>query len=287
MSLSEIRIRRPVFATMLVVSLVVLGLASFRTLGVDINPKVDIPTVTVTTRLEGASPEEIESQITKPIEEVINTTSGLDEMRSTTIEGQSQVFASFVLEKDVETAANEVREKVSTVLRNFPLGTDAPVIERFDPDATPIMAIVVSGARQAREVTEIADKRIKRQLETIKDIGAVTLVGDRKREIQIVVDPRRLTAYNLSIQQIKDVVRKQNAEILGGRLTWETREEGLRTLGRIEEASAFNDIIVADVKGAPVRIKDIGTAIDGEEEARTRTATASSVVAAGFHLFGK
>jgi HAE1 family hydrophobic/amphiphilic exporter-1 len=269
MSLPEICIRRPVFATMLVVSLVVLGLASFRTLGVDIYPKVDIPTVTVTTRLEGASPEEIESQITKPVEEAINTISGLDEMRSTTIEGQSQVFASFVLEKDIETAANEVREKVSTVLRNFPPSTDPPVIERFDPDATPIMAIVVSGARLPREVTEIADKRIKRQLETIKDIGAVTLVGDRKREIQIAVDPDRLTAYNLSIQQIKEVIRKQNAEIPGGRLTWEEREEGLRTLGRIEEANAFNDIIVADVKGAPVRIKDIGYALDGEEEART------------------
>ena len=232
-------------------------------------PKVDFPTVTVTTRLEGASPEEIESQITKRIEEAINTISGLDELRSTTIEGQSQIFASFVLEKDIETAANEVREKVSTVLRDFPPGTDPPVIERFDPDASPIMAIVVSGARVPREVTEIADKKIKRQLETIKDIGAVSLVGDRKREVQIYIDPDRLTAYNLSIQTVKDAIRKQNAEIPGGRLTWETREEGLRTLGRIEEASAFNEIIVADVKGAPVRVKDIGYAVDGEEEART------------------
>ena len=269
MSLPEICIRRPVFATMLVVSLVVLGLASLRTLGVDIYPKIDFPTVTVTTRLEGASPEEIESQITKPIEEAVNTISGLDELRSITIEGQSQLFASFVLEKDIETAANEVREKVSTVLRDFPPGTDPPVIERFDPDASPIVAIVVSGARLPREVTEIADKRIKRQLETIKDIGAVSLVGDRKREIQIYVDPARLTAYRLSIQQVKEAIRKQNAEIPGGRLTWETREEGLRTLGRIEEARAFNDVIVADVKGAPVRIKDIGDALDGEEEART------------------
>ncbi|MBM4256439.1 MAG: efflux RND transporter permease subunit [Deltaproteobacteria bacterium] len=269
MSLPEICIRRPVFATMLVVSLVVLGLASFRTLGVDIYPKVDFPTVTVTTRLEGASPEEIESQITKRVEEAINTISGLDELRSTTIEGQSQIYASFVLEKDIETAANEVREKVSTVLRDFPPGTDPPVIERFDPDASPIMAIVVSCARVSREVTEIADKKIKRQLETIKDIGAVSLVGARKRELQIYVDPDRLTAYNLSIQQVKEAIRKQNAEIPGGRLTWETREEGLRTLGRIEVASGFNEIIVADVKGAPVRVKDIGYAIDGEEEART------------------
>lgn len=269
MSLSEICIRRPVFATMLVVSLVVLGLASYRTLGLDLFPKVDIPTVTITTRLEGASPEEIESQITKRIEESVNTISGLDELRSTTIEGQSQVFASFLLEKDIETAANEVREKVATVTRDFPLGTDPSVIERFDPDASPIMAIVISGSRLPREVTEIADKKVKRQLETVNDIGAVTLVGDRKREIQIYVDPDRLTAYNLSIQQVKEAIRKQNTEIPGGRLTWETREEGLRTLGRIEDATEFNNIIVADVKGSPVRIRDIGAALDGEEEART------------------
>ncbi len=269
MSLSEICIRRPVFATMLVVSLVVLGLASFRTLGLDLFPKIDFPTVTVTTRLEGASPEEIESQVTKRIEEVVNTISGLDELRSTTIEGQSQIFASFVLEKDIETAANEVREKVATVTRDFPPGTDPPVIERFDPDASPIVAIVISGARLPREITEIADKKVKRQLETVEDIGAVTLVGDRKREIQIYVDPDRLTAYNLSIQQVKEAIRKQNAEIPGGRLTWEAREEGLRTLGRIEEAEDFNAIIVADTKGSPVRIRDLGYALDGEEEART------------------
>jgi HAE1 family hydrophobic/amphiphilic exporter-1 len=152
---------------------------------------------------------------------------------------------------------------------DFPPGTDPPVIERLDPDASPILAIVISGVRLSREVTELADKKVKRQLETVKDVGAVTLVGDRKREIQIYVDPDRLTAYNLSIQQIKEAIRKQNAEIPGGRLTWETREEGLRTLGRIEEAHAFNDIIVADFKGAPVRIRDLGYAQDGEEEART------------------
>src|SRR5712691_7541864 len=145
MSLPEICIRRPVFATMLVVSLVVLVLDSLRTLGVDLFPKVDIPTVTVTTRLEGASPEEIESQITKRIEEVVNTISGLDELRSSTIEGQSQIFVTFVLERNVQEAANDVREKVATVVSRFPAGTDPPIIEKFDPDSAPVMALVVSG----------------------------------------------------------------------------------------------------------------------------------------------
>lgn len=269
MKLVETCVRRPVFATMLIVSLVVLGLASFRELGLDLFPKVDLPTVTVTTRLEGASPEEVESQITKRIEEVVNTISGIDELRSTTIEGQSQVFATFVLERVMDEAANDVREKVGTVVGDFPPGTEAPVIEKADPDASPIMAVVVSGRRSPREITEIADKRIKRQLETVKDIGAITLVGDRKREIQILVDPYWLTAHGLSIQAVRDALRRQNTEIPGGRLTWGEREEGLRTAGRIVRAADFSDLIVANVKGAPVRVRDIGQAVDGVEEART------------------
>ncbi|MBI3988293.1 MAG: efflux RND transporter permease subunit, partial [candidate division NC10 bacterium] len=269
MSLPEICIKRPVFATMLIFSLVVLGAASFGSLGLDLFPKVDLPTITITTRLPGASPEEIETQITKKIEEVVNTISGLDELRSTTIEGQSQVLAVFVLEKDADVAANEVRDKVATVVGEFPPGTESPIIEKFDPDAAPIMAVVVSGKRSPREITEIADKRIKRQLETVKDIGAITLVGDRKREVQVFVDPDKLTAYNLSIQQVKEALRRQNIEVPGGRITWEASEQGLRTLGRIERVEDFNDLIVADYKGAPVRLKDIGRVVDGEEEPRT------------------
>lgn len=269
MSLIAICVRRPVFATMLIVSLVVMGLASFRELGLDVFPKVDMPTVTITTRLPGASPEEIESNITKRIEEAVNTINGIDELRSTTIEGQSQVFVTFVLERKIDEAANDVREKVGTVVSTFPQGTEAPTIEKFDPDSAPIMAIVVSGKRSDREITELADKKIKRQLETIKDIGAVILVGDRKREIQLVVNPHRLEAYNLSIQQVKAAVQRQNVEVPGGNITWQTREQGLRTLGRIERAADFSDLIVADYKGAPVRIRDIGSALDGEEEPRT------------------
>ncbi|MFZ3064999.1 MAG: efflux RND transporter permease subunit [Nitrospirota bacterium] len=269
MSLYELCIKRPVFTTMLIMSLVVLGAASWMELGIDLFPKVDLPTVTVTTRLQGASPEEIETQITKRIEEVVNTINGIDELRSSTIEGQSQVFATFLLEKDINIAANEVRDKVSAIVSLFPPGTDAPIIEKFDPDSSPIMAIIVSGKRSAREITEIADKKIKRTLETVKDIGAISMVGDRKREIQITVNPERLNAYNLSIQQVKDAIRKQNIEVPGGRITWQDKEEGLRTLGRIEKVSDFNDLIVADFKGGPVRIKDIGAVIDGEVEPRT------------------
>jgi HAE1 family hydrophobic/amphiphilic exporter-1 len=269
MGFLEVFVRRPVFTTMVIATMVVLGLASFVQLGVDIFPKVDLPTITITTLLPGASPEEIESQITKPIEEVVNTISGLDELRSSTIEGQSQVFATFVLERSVQEAANDVREKVGTVLSRLPAGTESPIVEKVDPDSAPVMALVVSGQRSAREITEIADKRIKRALETVKDVGAITLVGDRKREIQILVNPDKLSAFGLSIQQIKDALLRQNVEIPGGRLTAGGNEEGLRTLGRIESVAAFEDLIVADAKGSPVRARDVATIRDAEEEPRT------------------
>jgi len=269
MSLYELCIRRPVFATMLVMSLIVLGLASYRELGVDIFPKVDLPTVTITTRLAGASPEEIETQITKRVEEAVNTINGIDELRSTTIEGQSQVFATFLLDKNIDVASNEVREKVSAVLSQFPPGTDSPVMEKFDPDASPIMSLVVSGKRSPREITEIADKKLKRQIEVIQDIGAIAIVGDRKREIQIIADPDRLAAYNLSIIDVKTALQRGNVEVPGGRITSGGREEGLRTMGRLESVGGFEDLIVAERKGAPVRLRDIGTVADAEEEART------------------
>jgi HAE1 family hydrophobic/amphiphilic exporter-1 len=265
----EVFVRRPVFTTMLLTSLVVMGVASFLQLGVDIFPKVDLPTITITTRLAGASPEEIESQVTKPIEEAVNTIAGLDELRSSTIEGQSQVFATFVLERNVQEAANDVREKVAAIVSRFPPGTDAPIVEKADPDSAPVLAVVVSAQRSPREISEIADKRIKRALETVKDVGAITLVGDRKREIQVLVDPDRLAGRGLSIQQVRDALARQNVEIPGGRITGGPREEGLRTLGRIESPEAFGELIVADLKGGPVRIRDIGTVVDGEEEART------------------
>jgi len=267
--LADVCIKRPVFATVLILSVVVLGLFSYRDLGLDAFPRIEFPTITVTTTLEGATPEEVESQITKPIEEVVNTISGIDELRSTTKEGISQVFVTFVLEKPVDIAANEVRDKVATILDAFPPGTNPPVIEKLDPDATPILAIVVSGRRSAREITEIADKRIKRQIETVNGVGSLTFVGDRKREIQIELDADKLAGYGLSVDRVKQALQQQNTEIPGGRITKGQREEGLRTLGRIERVEDFNRLIVADVKGAPIRVADIGRAVDGIEEPRT------------------
>ncbi len=269
MFLSDLCIRRPVFTTMLILSLVVLGMASYRELGLDLFPKIDLPTVVVSTTLEGASPEEIETQITKPIEEVVNTINGIDELSSISSEGISRVVARFVLEKDPEVAANDVRDKVGTILSKFPKGTDPPIIEKFDPDAAPVLAIVVSGPQRLREITEIADKKIKQPLETINGVGSISLVGDRKREIQVYIDPARLAAYGLTIHDVKQALQTQNVEIPGGRVTYGESEKVLRTMGRVARARDFNQVIVAYVKGAPIKVSDLGYVVDGEEEPRT------------------
>src|SRR5919199_609468 len=162
--LAEICVRRPVFATMIILSLTVVGVFSFFSLGVDLFPKVDFPTITVTVVNPGASPREIETEISDKIEAAVNTISGIDELRSTSVEGVSQVFVTFVLEKDIEVAAQEVRDKVSAILRDLPPGIDPPIINKLDPDATPILTVAVSSNAGVRDVTEFADKVLRREL---------------------------------------------------------------------------------------------------------------------------
>ncbi|MBP9699065.1 MAG: efflux RND transporter permease subunit, partial [Elusimicrobia bacterium] len=269
MKLADISIRRPVFATMMIAALVVLGLFSYGRLGVDLFPTIDFPIVTVSTTLKGASPEEVETSLTKPIEEAVNTISGIDELRSTSFEGLSQVIVTFVLEKNADVGAQEVRDAVSRVLRNLPQGTDPPVIQKFDPGASPVLSIAVSANRPLREITELARKQIKEPLETLKGVGRITLVGGREREIHVVVDAQKLAALSLSIQQVKDALKQQNIEVPGGRVDQNRRELILRTMGRIEAPEDFGDIIVANRGGMPLRVRDVARVEDTEEEPRT------------------
>ena len=249
MKLAEVCVKRPVFATMLILTFVVLGIFSYTQLGVDLFPKIDSPTVTVQTLLPGASPEEVESQITKPIEEVINTISGIDELRSTTLEGTSLVIVSFVLDKNSDVAAQEVRDKVATVIGQLPRDTVAPVIARLDFDAAPILAISVYGNRPLRELTEIADRQIKQRLESVEGIGSIQMLGGRKREIQLWLDPDKLQAYRLTIDQVRNAIRAQDVEIPGGRIDQGPNELTLRTLGRIENVRDFETLVVGKRKG--------------------------------------
>ena len=269
MKLAEVCVKRPVFATMLVLTFVVLGVFSYTQLGIDQFPKIDLPTVTVQTALPGASPEEIESQITKPIEEVINTISGIDELRSTTLEGVSLVVVQFVLDKNADVAAQEVRDKVATVIGNLPRDTNPPVIERVDFDAAPILSISVYGSRSLKELTDIADKQIKQRLESVRGIGSVDIVGGRRREIQLWLDADKLQAYRLTIDQVRAAIRAQDVEIPGGRIDQGPNELMLRTLGRVENVRDFEKLVVATVKGSPVYLRDIAKVEDGFEEPRS------------------
>ena len=267
--LAEICIRRPVFATMLIMALVVIGGFCYMLLGVDLFPKVDFPTVTVTTTLPGASPEEIETEITKKIEEAVNTVSGIDELRSVSSEGISQVFVTFILERDPDEAAQDVRDRVGRIVGNLPREIDPPVIEKLDPDAQPVMSVAVSADRPAREITEIADKQIKQQIESLNGVGQVRFIGDRKREIQIWLDPDKLMSYNLSIDEMRHALRAQNIEIPGGRVDAGIQELTLRTLGRVRKVEDFNQIILKTINGSPVRVSDVGQVEDGIEEPRS------------------
>jgi HAE1 family hydrophobic/amphiphilic exporter-1 len=269
MKITETCVKRPVFATMLILSLVVVGIASYFQLGVDLYPKVDLPTVTITTVLEGASPEEVETQVTKPLEEAINTISGIDVLRSTSTEGQSGIYATFVLEKDLDEAVNDVRQKVSANIYKLPKDIESPIIQKVDPDAAPILAILLSGNRDPKEISEIADKQIKRRLQTVPDVGSVDLVGDRKREIQVFIDPNKLFSYNIPIQKVKQAIQSQNIEIPAGRLTWHMSERGLRTLGRAQKVEELENIIVDHYQGTPIKVSDIGYVLDTTEEPRS------------------
>ena len=262
-------IDRPVFATMLIVCMVVLGLFSYNSLGIDLFPNVDLPIVTVTTKLKGASVEEMETSVTKPVEEAINTVSGIDSIRSTSADGVSTVIVEFVLEKDGDTAAQDVRDKVSSILAKLPEGTDPPVIEKFDVDATPVLTLVVSGQRNMQELTELADKRLKQDLETISGVGQVAIVGGSKRAVNVYVDVRKLDAYGVSITQVKNALASQNIELPGGRVDQGSRELVLRTMGRMESAEQFADIIIAKRGNTPIFLRDVGRVENSVEEQRS------------------
>jgi HAE1 family hydrophobic/amphiphilic exporter-1 len=267
--LAEVCIRRPVFATMLIMALVVMGFESYRRLGVDLFPKVDFPFVSVTTQLPGAAPEEVESQITKRLEEAVNTISGIEELRSTSAEGISQVFVQFSLDKDPEVGAQEIRDQINKVLNQLPRDATQPIIEKVATDASPILSIVVAADRDLREITKTVDDQIKKNIESVLGVGQVRFVGDRTRQVQLWLDGEKLYSYNLNVEQIRQAVQTQNVEIPGGRVDQGNREVSLRTMGRVERPDDFNRIIVANRNGSPVRFSDIGYVVDGVEEPRS------------------
>src|SRR5438445_2356931 len=208
--LAALCVKRPVFATVLILSLTVIGAFSFTRLGVDRFPKVDFPTVLITTVQPGAAPEQIETEITDKIEEGVNTISGIDELRSVSSEGISQVIIGFQLEKDTDVAAQEVRDKINGVLPLLPKTIQQPRVDRFDPDAAPVLSLALSASRPVRDITEYADKVLRRQIESLDGVGQVLVLGGRKRQINVWLDADRLRAYNVTVTDVAPALQSRN-----------------------------------------------------------------------------
>jgi HAE1 family hydrophobic/amphiphilic exporter-1 len=267
--LASLCVKRPVFATVLILSLTVIGAYSFTKLGVDRFPKIDIPTIVVTTVQPGAAPEQIETEVTDKIEQGVNTISGIDELRSVSSEGISQVAIGFLLDKDADVAAQEVRDKVNGVLPLLPKTIQQPRVDRFDPDAAPVLSLALSASKPVRDITEFADKILRRQLESVNGVGQVLVLGGRKRQINVWLDADRLRAYNLTVNDVARALQTQNVETPGGRMDQGPQSVTLRTRGRIAAVSEFNDVVVREKEGHPVRVSEVARVEDGEADPDT------------------
>ncbi len=260
--LAEVCVRRPVFASMLIAAIVVIGGVSFTQLGVDRYPRIETPVVSVTTSNPGATPESIEKEITDRIEAAVNTVAGIDELRSTSTEGQSRVTITFDLSKNPDVAAQEVRAKVDPVIRNLPETADPPVVQKQDPDSMPIIMFSLSAPMSAVEFTSFLEQNVQKRLESVNGVGEVILFGARRRQLQVKIDPDRLNAYALSTSDVAAALRAQNLELPGGRLEQGVRELSVRTVGRLTRPEEFSDVVIATRSNIPIRIRDVGTVED-------------------------
>ncbi len=254
---------------MIVLSLVVVGAAGFFKLGVDRFPSVDLPTVSVRTGLPGAAPEEVESLVTQQVEEVVNTVDGISELRSVSGQGTSIVIATFKLDRNLESAAQDVRDRVNSLGRQLPIDATPPIVQKFDNDSTPVVTISLSADRSLRELTELADKTVRVQLERVGGVGEVRVVGGLDRAINVWIDADRLAAYQISISAIRQALQRQNTDVPGGNVTTGKEELILRTLGRYTDPRQFEDLVVANVNGSPVKLRDVGRVEDGTKEQRS------------------
>ena len=245
---------------------------SYEELGLDLMPKTDAPVVSVQVNLPGASAEEIETQLTKRIEEAVNTISGIDELRASSDQGNSRVTITFTLERDIESATQDVRDKLAQIVNQFPRDTRPMQITKMDPDAQPIFGFAVFGPRAPKEITEIAEKRVKQELETVKDVGSVGYNGERKREIQLMLNADRLNAYGLTVDQVRSAVQRQNVEIPGGQFTNGAADVAVRTMGRIRNVEDFKRIVISyRSDGSVITFGDVGQVIDSVQEVRSAT----------------
>ena len=267
--LAEVCVHRPVFATVIVMFLTVVGGFSFFTLGVDRFPKIDLPTISISTSNPGSAPSEMETEVTDVIEGVVNTVPGIDEMRSSSSRGSSNVTITFNLEKDPDQAYQEIQQKISTVGNRLPETADPPVVRKSDPDSQPVLIYAISAppGMDLVALNDFVERNLQERIQNTDGIGEVVIFGGRQRQIKVFVDPVRLRAYNLSITEVSNAIRNQNLELPGGSLIEGARTSGLRTISKLTEVSQFNDIVITTRNGFPIKIKDIAQVRDGGADA--------------------
>jgi hydrophobe/amphiphile efflux-1 (HAE1) family protein len=267
--LARICIKRPVFAAVLMLLIVVVGLAGYSQLGLDQFPNIDAPVVTITTTLEGAAPEEVESDITEKIEQAVSTIAGLDTLTSTSSEGISVVMVNFSLDKNGDLATQEVRDQVNRLLSDLPQGIRSPQVQKMDPSSSPIVTIALRSTQPLITATEYADKTIRRQLEGIAGVGQVSLVGGRKRQLHVWLDPQALRAHGLTARDVQNAMTTQNTSVPGGVVSAGPTDQTLRVQGRVESLAQLEAIVVKQLDGHPLRVSDLARVEDGGEEEST------------------
>jgi HAE1 family hydrophobic/amphiphilic exporter-1 len=269
MLLSDLSIKQPVFATMLMVALVVLGIFSYKELSTDLFPKVDLPVASVRTLYPGVSPETVETEVTKRIEEAINPIEGVRHISSITSEGFSSVVVEFQLGTNIYNAAQDVRSKVSALRRDFPAGVEEPVIDRLDPADLPILSLSVTSEQlSAKQLTSLVEKIISKRLENVEGVGSLTIVGGQRREIQILLNPDRMKSYNLTVPEVVVALRRENLEVPAGKIEHGRMEELVRIDGKFASAESFQNLVVKTIRGVPVYLSEIASVTDGYEEQR-------------------
>ena len=261
MNISELSIRRPVLATVLTIIILLFGLIGYNTLGVREYPSVDNPIISVTCSYAGANADVIENQITEPLEQNINGIPGIRSLSSVSQQGQCRITVEFELSVDLETAANDVRDKVSRAQRYLPRDCDPPTVSKADADATPILMVAIqSDKRSLLELSEIADLTVKEQLQTIPDVSGVQIWGEKRYSMRIWLDPIKMSAYGITPIDIKNAVTNENVELPSGSIEGNTMELTLRTMGQMHTAKEFNNIILKESDGNVVRVSDVGYA---------------------------
>jgi len=267
MPITRISVDNPVFATMMMVALMVFGLFSYQRLGVEQFPDIDFPIVVVSTEYPGASPESVETEISRPVEEAVNTIAGIKTLTSRSYEGRSVVIAEFELKVAASQALQDVREKVAAIRPTFRTEVKDPQITRFNPDDQPIISVAVkSDIRSLRDLTTLTDQIVLKRLQNVRGVGRATIAGGVKRQIQVRLRPERLEALNVGVDEVIRAVRNENQDVPAGTVEGGGRERVVQVDGRVVRPAQLLDLIVARRGGTPVRLGQVAEVIDGQEE---------------------